>query len=345
MRHRNRPQLLLGFRERDVQHGLAVSGPLHQVLQRQRCLSRSGYALNEIQAPASQTSRQDVVEARDAGRRNRARVDLGQRLSHTCSPQREYQSMFVASRGARSSAELEPCQNPRETWWLMKATENHPADRVARKPHNLGARTGRLRHHASLGDTSREGFSISSEGPHGVGRRPGDGRRGGEEGALSGRRSFDGGRMGRGNCRATRICCLPRRLLPSQRLHGLGFLGFLRQLIHLLRQVVHIGFLDQVSDLLRGHGAFDLQVRSDIAEKLDTAVISRSASRSICRSRCARLSACRASRFWLARTNSARKMASSDTVIVRKGNGNGSNVLTPGTKPVFAAIQKANHTT
>ena len=49
-------------------------------------------------------------------------------------------------------------------------------------------------------------------------------------------------------------------------MHGLGLLG---QLIHFLRQVVHIGFLDQVSDLLGGHGAFDLQVRSDIAEELE----------------------------------------------------------------------------
>ena len=57
---------------------------------------------------------------------------------------------------------------------------------------------GRLRHHASLGDTSRKGFSSSSQGPHGVCRRPGDGCRGGEEGAPSGwaRRSHEHGRDG-----------------------------------------------------------------------------------------------------------------------------------------------------
>jgi hypothetical protein len=73
----HRPKLFLGLGKRDIQHGLAVLGPFHQILHRQRRLSRSGHALYEIQAPAGQTSREDVVEARHAGRCHRARVDLG----------------------------------------------------------------------------------------------------------------------------------------------------------------------------------------------------------------------------------------------------------------------------
>src|SRR5688572_17030003 len=76
--------------------------------------------------------------------------------------------------------------------------------------------------------------------------------------------------------------------------------------------------------------------------KCRTAVISRSTSRSICRSRFARRSDCLASRFWLASTNSATKIASSDVVIVRNGNGNGSNGATMGSHPVLMAIQAEN---
>ena len=50
------------------------------------------------------------------------------------------------------------------------------------------------------------------------------------------------------------------------------------------------------------------------------------------------MSAWRPSRFWLASTNSARKIASSDTVIVRNGNGNGSNGRMSPT-PRLTAIQ------
>ena len=45
----------------------------------------------------------------------------------------------------------------------------------------------------------------------------------------------------------------------------------------------------------------------------------------------------RASRFWLASTNRARKMASSETVMVRKGNGNGSKGSMPPNQPTIEA--------
>ena len=71
-------------------------------------------------------------------------------------------------------------------------------------------------------------------------------------------------------------------------------------------------------------------------------VFSRSARRSICRSRWARLSARRVIRFCDIRTKIARKIASSDTTRVRKLNGKGSNGATPGTAPRFTAIQSVN---
>ena len=40
-----------------------------------------------------------------------------------------------------------------------------------------------------------------------------------------------------------------------------------------------------------------------------------------------------------------RKMASKDTMVVRRTNGNGSKGRTPGTNPVFAASQNPNHNT
>src|SRR3990167_8583587 len=39
----------------------------------------------------------------------------------------------------------------------------------------------------------------------------------------------------------------------------------------------------------------------------------------------------------------AKNIASSDTIIVNKPNGNGSNGLMPGTKPVLMIIQPKNH--
>ena len=52
-----------------------------------------------------------------------------------------------------------------------------------------------------------------------------------------------------------------------------------------------------------------------------------------------------ASKFWLAKTNNERKIASSDTVIVSSGNGNGSKGERPGIIFTFASTQNVNHTT
>jgi hypothetical protein len=58
----HRPKLFLGLGKRDIQHGLAVLGPFHQILHRQRCLSRSGHAFNgyrrrRVRPPARMSSR------------------------------------------------------------------------------------------------------------------------------------------------------------------------------------------------------------------------------------------------------------------------------------------------
>src|SRR5262245_17399173 len=72
-------------------------------------------------------------------------------------------------------------------------------------------------------------------------------------------------------------------------------------------------------------------------------VVSFSARRLICRSSSARLSASSDIRFWVMRTKSVRKIASRETIVVRRLNGNGSNGSIPA-MPTFARIQTKNQT-
>ena len=68
-------------------------------------------------------------------------------------------AVAVARAGARSAASRGV---PGNLSCARRARSVSDPQSRAWPAHSLGARTGRLRHHASLGDTSREGFSISS---------------------------------------------------------------------------------------------------------------------------------------------------------------------------------------
>src|SRR5690606_832324 len=60
------PQLALGFGEGDVETVLAVSGPLHQIMQGQRRLAGARCTLDEVEVAARQPADEDVVEAGNA---------------------------------------------------------------------------------------------------------------------------------------------------------------------------------------------------------------------------------------------------------------------------------------
>jgi hypothetical protein len=64
-------ELLLGLRQRDVQHDFAACDAGQQVLQRQRGLAGARNPLDEEEAPPGQTTPEDVVESADSGRRHR----------------------------------------------------------------------------------------------------------------------------------------------------------------------------------------------------------------------------------------------------------------------------------
>ena len=70
---------------------------------------------------------------------------------------------------------------------------------------------------------------------------------------------------------------------------------------------------------------------------------SASALTSISKSICCRISEICPCRFWLMRTKIDKKIASSETIIVRRPNGNGSNGSKPNT-PIFHSIQPTKST-
>ena len=65
---RHGTQLLLRFREGDVEPGLALMPPFEQELQGKRGLAGAGRAFDEIDAVRKETAAQHVVEPGDAGR-------------------------------------------------------------------------------------------------------------------------------------------------------------------------------------------------------------------------------------------------------------------------------------
>lgn len=97
----------LGFGERDVEHGFAGLRTGHQELHRQGGLARPWHALDEEQAPASEPSREDVVESVHTGLRRRVRAcRMG--CSHDALPVRRYDRSQRRGRGDRVVSEVWP---------------------------------------------------------------------------------------------------------------------------------------------------------------------------------------------------------------------------------------------
>jgi hypothetical protein len=67
MRFADRPKLGLGFRQRDVQSGLAGACARKQKAKSQRRLSGAGRPFDQIHALGGETTTQDLIEAHDAG--------------------------------------------------------------------------------------------------------------------------------------------------------------------------------------------------------------------------------------------------------------------------------------
>ena len=68
MRRCDRPQLLLGLGEGDVEHSLAARHGFAQDLKRERGLPRARHTLDQVEPMWDQASAHDVVETGNAGR-------------------------------------------------------------------------------------------------------------------------------------------------------------------------------------------------------------------------------------------------------------------------------------
>ena len=67
VRQGDRTELLLGFREGDIEHGLAAFGGRHEELQRERGLPGARHALDQEQATSGEAPAEHLVEARNTG--------------------------------------------------------------------------------------------------------------------------------------------------------------------------------------------------------------------------------------------------------------------------------------
>jgi hypothetical protein len=68
VRSRHRAQLLLGLRERHVEHRLAEAGAFDEELHRERRLAGPGNSLDQVEAALRKPSTEDIVEPGDSRR-------------------------------------------------------------------------------------------------------------------------------------------------------------------------------------------------------------------------------------------------------------------------------------